>query len=193
MRAERLRQLRDGIEGSVFALASEPANVHASYLVGVMEAMGRAGMASGIQRAMIADELAGLEWQLPNAYDHARSTLERLSWAELARGRDVAQLCGAVNGLLRLHALVLDDARALLRAVEADPACFALDTIALGHVGAPEAVVWSVLLVAGHPVTPESAQAYGEWLCHQVAELSPKVTPSLAGRAVDASRRAVAG
>jgi len=167
-----LDSLRDAIAMSVFALAEDPAELHPRYLVDMVEAMGAAELARALDQALIADDLEGVQWQLPNAYDNARTTLAQSSWAELCESRDIAMLCGGLNVTLQLQAVVDSEARALLRAVETDPRWFALNTLAfMPTAGRLSEIVWSTLLVAAHPSTRQGAEAYAEWLRPRVIEL----------------------
>lgn len=171
-RRARLDSLRDAAASSVFALVEDPAQLHPSYLIDMARAMGATELADNLNRAFIVADLAGEEWRLPNAYDNARETLERSSWSQLCDSRDIALLCGRMNVVLQVQAIIDEEARSLLRSIETDPRWFALHTLAFVPVaGRLREVVWSTLLVASDPTTRQGAEAYAEWLRPQLMRL----------------------
>ncbi len=167
-----MASLRDAAASSVFALVEDPAQLHPSYLIDMARAMGATELADDLNRALIAADLAGEEWRLPNGYDNARETLERSSWTHVCDSRDIAMLCGGMNVMLQLQAIIDAEARSLLRSIETNPRWFALHTLAFATMaGRLREVVWSTLLVASDPTTRQSAEAYAEWLRPQLLEL----------------------
>lgn len=129
--------------------------------------MGFPRLADALRRQVDDVGDAALPWRSQHPHHHAVQTLERSSVEQLCRARDAAQQCGALNMMLRLHAIFDDQARALLRDIDDDEAWRALGCIELATVTNPSPVVWSTLLLASSDDAFRAGEAYFDWLAPQ--------------------------